>query len=90
MGEKQEKSKVFKEASGGIIATRKTDRSSGEEKTGVTSTTGLGQMLLFLKNVQNKTIHETLKDNSHLGRGYQKIIQCFLTLSNIVLFDFEQ
>lgn len=57
---KQEENRACEEASGGTHATRKADRSSGEGKTSVTSAElqGLDQMLLFLKNVENKTIHE--------------------------------
>lgn len=53
-GGKQEESKVFKEASGGIIATRKTD-SSGEEKTGVTSTELQGWATCFYFSKMLKT-----------------------------------
>lgn len=73
-GGKARKDQGFEEASGSINVTRKADKSLGGEKTGMTSAElqELGQMLLFLKNAENKIICEALKNNnSCLGRGLE-------------------
>lgn len=55
MGQKQEETRVFKETSGGINATRKTDESSEEEKIGVTNAELQGSAKCFYFSKKLKT-----------------------------------